>query len=172
MGAFAERIKARREELRLTQEQVATQVSLTNTYISAIENGTKLPPPYPVVKGLAHALEMDERELWELAEKEREARALERVKGDRASFRRRLQAAGSSTTTKQASYPEEVAAILEKFTGAVRNNGLDYLDIVREILDDPEFARAFCNLKKAVTDRGQRQMLLKAIEAIVDTAQN
>jgi len=162
MGAFGERIKARREELRLTQSEIAKKVGLTNTYISAMENGSKPPPPYAIVRGLAAALEMDEEELWELAEKERKKRALERVRGKPASFKK--QVTPPQTPPEQAAYSNEVLAILEEL--AARDDSTDHLAVLREILDDPEFARAFCELKKAVSDKKQRRLVLEAIRAV------
>ena len=56
---FGERIKQRREELGLTQEQFAEQLGLTTNYISTIERGASF-PRYDKLVAIINGLETSE----------------------------------------------------------------------------------------------------------------
>jgi len=60
-------VKARREELKLTQEQVANNSGLHQRWISNVETG-KRNPSYGSLRRLATALELSTSELIALAE--------------------------------------------------------------------------------------------------------
>ena len=81
MASFGKKIKDLRQELGLTQWQVANRTGVSNTYISALESGRKLAPPHVIVTALASCLQMSEEVLWNLARAEREERLKLRIEG-------------------------------------------------------------------------------------------
>jgi transcriptional regulator with XRE-family HTH domain len=60
-------VKARRQELKLTQEQLANDGALHQRWVSNVENG-KRNPSYGSLRRLAAALELSTSELIALAE--------------------------------------------------------------------------------------------------------
>jgi transcriptional regulator with XRE-family HTH domain len=86
MKPFRELLRERRKELGLTQKAVAERIGATASYISLLESGKSLPPPRPMVKALAYALQMDPESLWQAAYEERKQRFLQKAHG-RASRR-------------------------------------------------------------------------------------
>jgi len=67
---FGQRIKEIRKERKLTQRQLAAKVGVDFTYLSKMENGRlEHTPSIKTIAGLAMALETDELELMELANK-------------------------------------------------------------------------------------------------------
>jgi HTH-type transcriptional regulator, competence development regulator len=67
---FGERIKQLRQEHGLSQRALAAKVSLDFTYLSKIENDrVEHTPSIRTILDLAHALEVDELELLDLAQK-------------------------------------------------------------------------------------------------------
>ncbi len=57
-AAFGKRVRARRIELNLTQEQLAEAADLHPTYISNVERGYRV-PTLPTIVRLATALDVD-----------------------------------------------------------------------------------------------------------------
>jgi transcriptional regulator with XRE-family HTH domain len=70
--AFAQRIRARRRALDLTQEDVALRIGTSTPYIGHLESGKRHPSEKVVVK-LADALRIDRAELFLLANPRAEA---------------------------------------------------------------------------------------------------
>src|SRR5438477_3627424 len=67
---LGQRIKQLREEHKLTQRQLAEKVSVDFSYLSKIENDRlEHTPSLKTLQDLAKALEVDELELMELADK-------------------------------------------------------------------------------------------------------
>jgi XRE family transcriptional regulator of biofilm formation len=58
-------LRKRREELGLTQEQVAKAAKVTRNYITMLERGARKSPSLPVLKRLARALGVPVVELLE-----------------------------------------------------------------------------------------------------------
>jgi transcriptional regulator with XRE-family HTH domain len=56
-------LKAARKRRRLTQAQLAAVTGLGQGYISRLENGIIADPAFSIVRKLAHALELDPRQL-------------------------------------------------------------------------------------------------------------
>lgn len=81
MAGFGKKIKDMRQELGLTQWQVADRTGVSNTYISALESGRKSAPPHVIVTALAACLQTSEEALWSLARAEREERLKLRIDG-------------------------------------------------------------------------------------------
>ncbi|MCK4570953.1 helix-turn-helix transcriptional regulator [Candidatus Bipolaricaulota bacterium] len=81
MKTFGDRIREVRQELGLTQWQVADRTGVSNTYISALESGRKQAPPHAIVTALAACLQTSEETLWTLARAEREERLKRRIDG-------------------------------------------------------------------------------------------
>ena len=81
MQTFGSRIKEVRQELGLTQWQVADRTGVSNTYISALESGRKPAPPHAIVTTLAACLQTSEEALWTPARAEREERLKRRIDG-------------------------------------------------------------------------------------------
>lgn len=81
MASFGKKIKDMRQELGLTQWQVADRTGVSNTYISALESGRKPAPPHAIVAALAACLKVSEEVLWSLARAEREERLQRRIEG-------------------------------------------------------------------------------------------
>jgi len=81
MARFGKKIKDMRQELGLTQWQVADRTGVSNTYISALESGRKSAPPHVIVTALAACLQISEEALWSLARAEREERLKLRIDG-------------------------------------------------------------------------------------------
>ena len=90
MAVFAKKIRDLRQKLGLTQQQVAQDTGVTNTYISALESGRKPAPPHVIVTALAACLKVSEDTLWEIARAEREERLIQRIDGTPTSQRTRL----------------------------------------------------------------------------------
>jgi transcriptional regulator with XRE-family HTH domain len=65
--SFVELIKKRREELGLTQAQLAECAGIGQPYVSKIESGTIKSPSLSTIKSLAEALEIDVEDLWDTA---------------------------------------------------------------------------------------------------------
>ncbi len=67
---FGQRVKELRLGCGLTQRQLAERIKVDFTYLSKIENGRlEHTPSIRTIQGLAQALEVDELELMELANK-------------------------------------------------------------------------------------------------------
>lgn len=81
MAEFGDKIRELRQELGLTQWQIASRTGVSNTYISALESGRKSAPPHVIVTALAACLEISEEALWKLARAEREERLKQRIDG-------------------------------------------------------------------------------------------
>ncbi len=66
---FAENIRAKRESLGLTAEELATRVHVSRSYITLLENGKRLPGKTLLPK-IARALRLEKSEIveWYLAE--------------------------------------------------------------------------------------------------------
>lgn len=90
MAAFGETIRDLRQQLGLTQWQVASHTGVSNTYISAMESGRKPAPPHVIVTTLASCLKVNEDALWDLARAEREERLRRRIDGIPTSQRTSL----------------------------------------------------------------------------------
>lgn len=81
MPLFGETIRELRVRAGLTQSQVAEQIGVSNTYISALESGRKTAPPYALVAALSTSLGVDAQHLWSIARGEREDRLRQRIRG-------------------------------------------------------------------------------------------
>lgn len=116
MQTFGTRLKEMRKAVGLTQQQVAEQSGVSNTYVSALESGRKQAPPRAVVTALASCLEVDEAVLWDSARREREERLLERINGVPTS--RRESRAENSPVLKPASVtlPPELDRALQSLS--------------------------------------------------------
>lgn len=99
---FSQMIKARREELGLTQKEVAQRVGTTPAYISLLENGKSLPPPRPMVEALSRVLQLNAEELWQAAFKERKRRFIEKAHGRVRS--------SAAAPPSEASLPDETSS--------------------------------------------------------------
>ena len=55
---IGKRIKAKRKELNITQEQLAEKINMTTFYVSKIENG-KVSPPLETYAHIAYCLDLD-----------------------------------------------------------------------------------------------------------------
>lgn len=98
MANFGDRIRELRQDLGLTQWQVADRTGVSNTYISALESGRKSAPPHVIVTALAACLQTTEESLWNIARAEREERLKLRIDGIPTSQRK---ARSSELTTSQ-----------------------------------------------------------------------
>jgi transcriptional regulator with XRE-family HTH domain len=65
---FGQAVKARREELELTQEVLAEKAGIHRTYLSDIERGSRNPSLINIER-LAHALSLRTSELFQLVER-------------------------------------------------------------------------------------------------------
>ena len=81
MNTFGNRIRELRQNIGLTQWDVANRTGVSNTYISALESGRKPAPPHVIVTALAACLQTSEEALWTLARAEREERLKRRIDG-------------------------------------------------------------------------------------------
>jgi transcriptional regulator with XRE-family HTH domain len=115
---FGDRVKARRNELGLTQRDLASRAGLDYTYLSKIENGRlEHTPSIRTIQGLARALQLDELELMDLANKV--PSAFESIARDREAlrfFRRATQ------TTRSPAQWRELSDYLDR-TDAKREPG-------------------------------------------------
>lgn len=72
MGTFGERIRELRNDKQLTLRQLASEVGVTFTYLSKVENN-RLPfgesPSEALIHKLADALDANEEELWIIAKR-------------------------------------------------------------------------------------------------------
>ncbi len=83
---FGDRLKARRKELGLSQRALAARAGVDYTYLSKIENGRlEHTPSIRTIQGLARALQLDELELMDLANKV--PAAFESITRDREALR-------------------------------------------------------------------------------------
>ena len=78
-NAFAQRIRARRRGLDITQEEVARRIGTSTPYVGHLESGKRHPSEKIVVK-LADILGIDRAELFLLANPQAEAIIAETVK--------------------------------------------------------------------------------------------
>jgi HTH-type transcriptional regulator, competence development regulator len=98
MMTLGQRIKELRRQRRLTQRQLAEKVGVDYTYLSKIENDRlEHTPSIKTLQDLARALEVDELELMELADKVPPMlQAIARDKNALRFFRRATQTIHSS----------------------------------------------------------------------------
>ena len=66
---FGQRIRELRKARGMSQKELAAKASIDFTYLSKIENARRLPPRERVIRAMAQALQIDERELMTLAGK-------------------------------------------------------------------------------------------------------
>ena len=78
MRSFGGILKAQRRKLGLTQRQVADSVGVSDAYICSLEGDKRSPPPYYTVVAIADVLQLDVEQLWKVAVKHREKRAVEK----------------------------------------------------------------------------------------------
>ena len=78
MRSFGEIIKSQRQELRLTQRQVADAIKVSDAYICSLESEKRVPPPFATVAAIAKTLQLDVERLWRVAVKHREKQAVEK----------------------------------------------------------------------------------------------
>jgi transcriptional regulator with XRE-family HTH domain len=83
-NAFAQRIRARRRGLDITQEEVARRIGTSTPYVGHLESGKRHPSEKIVVK-LADILGIDRAELFLLANPQAEAIISEPVKSSATS---------------------------------------------------------------------------------------
>jgi transcriptional regulator with XRE-family HTH domain len=157
--SFGQYLKETREKLGLTQREVAEKIQATDAYISALENGKKSPPPHATVWALAHVLELDPEELWEVALKERERRAIEKARG-RGSRLRAVSPAESAFTQSELSNPLLDPREVDQVT-----------KLIAALRDDPDFRAACLNLYEAFKDESQRDAVMKAVAAFAAFAE-
>lgn len=67
--SFGQRVRELRKARGLSQKELAAKASIDFTYLSKIENARRLPPRERVIRAMAVALQIDERELMTLAGK-------------------------------------------------------------------------------------------------------
>lgn len=67
--SFGQRIRELRKAGGMSQKELAAKASIDFTYLSKIENARRLPPRERVIRAMAQALQIDERELMTLAGK-------------------------------------------------------------------------------------------------------
>lgn len=67
--SFGQRVRELRKARGLSQKELAAKASIDFTYLSKIENARRLPPRERVIRAMAEALQIDERELMTLAGK-------------------------------------------------------------------------------------------------------
>jgi len=116
MATFGERIRDLRQQLGLTQWQVASHTGVSNTYISALESGRKPAPPHVIVTTLASCLKVSEDALWDLARAEREERLRRRIDGIPTSQRTSLPLQKTLAEDKS----DETSALLEQAMQSLR----------------------------------------------------
>lgn len=111
----------RREELGLTQRELAEMVGITHTYVYNIEKGKNEVPSRDVMAGLARALRVSEERLW---------RAVGIVL-------RYADAATDALAGERDVTPEELwAQVLARFGGDKEKARQFMLDVLRETYDD------------------------------------
>ena len=76
-----------RSERGMSQSELAAQVGVSNTYISALESKKKAAPPRVLVEALSLALGAPFDSLWKAARDERESRLRQRINGSPTSQR-------------------------------------------------------------------------------------
>jgi len=67
---FGKKIKALRQQRKLSLRQVAKLLVITPAYLSRIENGHEHPPSAAIIGAIARILEVDESELFGLVPKD------------------------------------------------------------------------------------------------------
>ena len=79
MSEFGEFLKKQRKKKKLTQEDLAHKLNVSNTYIHQLETGKIDAPNYQRCEQLAQALGIEVDELWSRARKERLEKYAERA---------------------------------------------------------------------------------------------
>ncbi len=78
MLRFGSYLKLKRKQANLTQEHLARSIKVSNTYIHQLETGKIDAPTERRCRQLADVLDVDSRELWDIARRERFERFAER----------------------------------------------------------------------------------------------
>lgn len=149
LSGFADTLKELREKSGLSQVSLAERVGVSNTYISALESGRKVAPPYAIVTALANTLGVPESGLWAIAQAERRARMETKLKGSPIALR---------TTAKDSALGTLVRA------KATRTEPLS-----REALDPEgkEVLEALAVLKAAIPDDKKRAEAFEAMQKLL-----
>lgn len=135
-------IRDHRVKLGLTQRQVANQCGITDSALAHIEREIRLPSE-TVVSRIADALGLSKKVLAELNAGLKAVR--ERQAQDRVRNRAGAQAAYGPI--------------------AGHNDVPDAEELVRDLADDPGLLEGFRYLKLALSKRGQRKTVLRALKA-------
>ena len=75
---FGSWLSQMRQQVNVTQRDLARKCAVTPAYIAHLENGTSDPPPMDTCKALARAMGVDWREVWRRSFTARFARWLRR----------------------------------------------------------------------------------------------
>ena len=141
MSKFGEYLIRERKRAGLSQAQLAHNIGLSNTYISAIETGRKAAPPHSHVVAFAAYLGVDEDALWQLAIEDREQRLRERLEGVPVSTRLGVGSEGLNPlslrqTTSSLGDPMRVVEKIEKLlpTAVDRKWFIRSIEVLAEIL--------------------------------------
>jgi len=130
---FGDKLRELRQQAGMTQWQIAERTGVSNTYISALESGRKPAPPHAVVTALAACLEVKEKTLWDLAQREREERLRRRING---------------VPTSQRVHQDEARPAPEPPTG---DAGVDRaLRSLKAAVVDPKQRRSLANMLDAI----------------------
>lgn len=113
MRSFGDMIKSQRQELGLTQKQVAESIGVSDAYICSLENGKRCPPPYPTVAIIGEALELNAERLWKAAVKHREKQAVKKSQR-KALTRRKSDDADDEAQQRQVVPDSEINAFFER----------------------------------------------------------
>jgi transcriptional regulator with XRE-family HTH domain len=145
---FSQMIKARREELGLTQKEVARRIGATAAYISILENNKELPPPRPTVEALAHALKYSPERLWEIALAERKERFIQKAHG-----RSPLSSSTLPATRRRR----------EATPTSGEENSEEITQVITALKNDPDLLRACLHLLKIFEDVRRRDMICQLL---------
>lgn len=149
MRGFAVALRELREKSGLSQVSLAERVGVSNTYISALESGRKVAPPYAIVVALAESLGVPETDLWHIAQEERRARLETKLRGTPVALR----ATGKNSALGMLAHAEPSDA---------RSQGREALrPEEREMLD------ALAALKTAIPDDKKRAEVLEAMRKLL-----
>jgi transcriptional regulator with XRE-family HTH domain len=149
LRGFADILKELREKAGLSQVSLAERVGISNTYISALESGRKVAPPYAIVTALANSLGVPEHDLWHIAQEERRARMETKLKGSPIALR---------------------SAAKDSALGAlVRAKAVGVETLARESLDPEgkEVLEALAMLKAAIPDNKKRAEAFEAMQKLL-----
>ena len=167
-------IRENRKRLGLTQAGLAKRVGVTPSFIAKIEKNQTV-PSFDRLFSLADVLVLDREDLLSKAEKAKREHVEQRIRSQgsvvRGTYGLRSEQLHEPIANKLGNL--RVRGVSEDeplVTSPHSNNAAEHIG--RQVLDDPDFQRAFAFVREILSDPDLKPVALKTLEALAQLAKS